>query len=195
MLDYMITLHVLNILTDANPKEKPVDLITRLDEECCNYLADGIRRYFNDIDRVKDKVDEKTVSNIYNNLYHSNPHFFEPYLSKGKKPTLLKKFKVLAAAHMFEAIDKSRSLKLFSDVYIAYSHYSKYDHFGIMFYDVSRSTDASKIKVMDLSIAAFPRLLLYNTIVLHAINSNDSFLKEMIEKTKIFIRTALKMKH
>jgi hypothetical protein len=48
---------------------------------------------------------------------------------------------------------------------------------------------------MDLSIAAFPRLLLYNTIVLHAINSNDSFLKEMIEKTKIFIRTALKMKH
>jgi hypothetical protein len=34
------------------------------------------------------------------------------------------------------------------------------------------------------------RLLLYNTIVRHAINSNDSFLKEMIEKTKTFIKNS-----
>jgi hypothetical protein len=111
---------------------------------------------------------------------------FEPYANDGSRPVIRSKA-YKSPKQMFNTLVTSRDLKSYKSIYEAYLFYSKYDHFGQMFYGLSRRRPIDQLANIDKAITIFPRILLFTIVILETLFGSDIFLKSKRESITLFI--------
>jgi hypothetical protein len=125
---------------------------------------------------------------MYKNLVATNAICFEPYNNDGTKPTIRKK-EYKSPKKMFNTLLTSKKLRSYKSVYDAYLFYSKYDHFGQMFYGLSRRAPIDQLASIDKAITVFPRILLFVNLILTTLYGSEKFFKTKHTTMTKFIST------
>jgi hypothetical protein len=179
LLDYMVLLNGIDILLKKNSDER----IKELNGYCSSMLAGSMKHRINDIATLHGHSPKKYLDKEYSNIVDMNPDFFKVYNKKGK-PELKDELKERKNGDLFKTI-KNGVLNSYSNIYEEYLYYSKYDHFGQMFYEFTRSNSTERLdKVNTLIVYHFPFILHYSLFVLEAIYSSDDFIKEQKRKVE-----------
>ncbi|MBS1916678.1 MAG: hypothetical protein JST87_10370 [Bacteroidetes bacterium] len=187
LLDYMILLNGVNILLTENK-----NVSKSLYDYCSTWLADSIRHTIENIAILYAQHSKETRNKMYINLINRNPDFFEKYSEDGNKPKL-KIAKPSNVEKLFNILQSSE-LKTEAKIYEAYLYYSKYDHFGQMFYELSRENFQGRLDRMKQAIAIFPIFLHYSLFILNNSYSSGDFLSPHIKETTNFIENLYKAK-
>lgn len=151
-------------------------------------LSDSVKNTLDNFEVSAKKIPDDILKNMYANLVAMNPECFEPYTNDGSKP-VLKTNKYKSAKKLFETLATSKYLKNFASIYEAYLFYSKYDHFGRMFYGLSRQSPLDKLAFLDKAIRAFPRVLLFTLVILESMSPGNQFLIDTRKRAEVFIDT------
>ncbi len=167
LLDYMILLNAIEPWLTSNPTgNETKDLYNY----CSKWLADSMRHTVNNIALLYSDSSSQELDIMYLNIINRNPDFFYPYENTGKPP----KIKLERPEKTEDLYKKIKQGKFNYDakVYEAYLYYSKYDHFGQMFYETSREFVLDKINRMNKSISFFPYILHYSLLILSTVDNN-----------------------
>jgi hypothetical protein len=182
LLDYLITMYAHNELKeDKKAGKSNFDIGNKLNKYCQGYLSEGIQKTFNHMSLIKDEIDASEIAQINSALFYSNPNLFHPYNHDGTEPKLIYT-STLQNKQLFEKIRRSETFKKVSWVYHSYLYYSKYDHFGNMYYQLSRNHNVNKLQTMERAVKvlqAYMGSIVY--IMLH-VYPDDVVLKNLYLK-------------
>jgi hypothetical protein len=184
ILDYLIVLNAHEVY--ERNFEKPEKLYQALKDYSIMMLCDTVRNTLEYLESVKNKFTKDEMQTMYSNLVNTYPECFEVYYNDGSKP-VIKSTKYRSPQKLFDTLMKSKSFKKYHGIYEIYLFYSKYDHFGQMFYELSRKAHIGKLENMDRAIKEFPRVLLFIVIILETLYGSDNFLKEKREEIVSFM--------
>ncbi|MEP6467644.1 MAG: hypothetical protein ABJB05_15145 [Parafilimonas sp.] len=184
LLDYLIVLNAMELY------EKNLDNTQKLHYDLKEFslmmLCDSVRNTMEYFETLENQIPKNIMSNMYKNLVSMNPNCFKSYNYDGNKPVIkTKAYK--SPQKMFNSLVTSKDLKSYKSIYDAYLFYSKYDHFGNMFYGLSRVIPLDKLANLDKAITAFPRSLMFITIILETLYWSSKFLKTKREEITTFI--------
>jgi hypothetical protein len=173
LLDYMIVLnaHVIiseNINNINSLKEKLNEFSSIMLSDCINHTIE---------DAAKLKIPQDDLKKIYRGIAKMYSDWIEPYKDDGTKPVPLIK-KKYSNRNLFEKLFNSTELRKYANIYQAYLFYSKYDHFGRMYYDLVSDSFDKRMQRVNESIKAFPRMLMFTFSILVILNPKDKFLLE-----------------
>jgi hypothetical protein len=184
LLDYLIVLNAMELYSKNLDNAQKVH--DDLKEFSLMMLCDSVRNTMDYFETLETQVSKNIMSNIYKNIVSMNPKCFETYNYDGSKPVIkTKNYK--SPKQMFNTLVSSKDLKNYKSIYDAYLFYSKYDHFGNMFYGLSRVKPLDQLANLDKAIAAFPRSLMFVTIILETLYGSNTFLKAKREEITSFI--------
>ena len=177
LLDYMILLnaHVI-VLDNINDNNK---LLVELNKFCSIMLSDSVNHTLKDFDKIK--ISKEGLATIYSNIVRMYSDCFEPYNNDGSRP-IPKISEYYSPGRLFENLFKSKDFNKFSSVYQGYLFYSKYDHFGKVYYDLLSHDFLARKNKMNESIKLFPRMLLFAVAILVILYPKDDLL---IQKLKL----------
>ncbi len=183
ILDYMIVLNAVDILMNNQPDSRK-----QLYYFCSSFLADSVDRALGDISVIYSKKPQTDLDKLYANIVGLNPEFFDTYPQDGKRPVLKPEFKkALSPSKLNKQIRDSAHLSSEAGVYEAYQFYSKYDHFGQIFYEQSRKQFLGRAERFEKSVRFFPLLLHYSLFILRDQYSPDPVLDETASGVVSFI--------
>ena len=174
LLDYLIVLNAHEIY-DRN-LENPGKLYEELKAFSIMMLCDTVRNTLDYLESLENKFTEEDMKKMYSNLVSTYPECFEVYQNDGSKP-IIKSKDYRSPQKLFTTLMNSNSFKNYHGIYDIYLFYSKYDHFGQMFYGLSRKAPIGKLENIDKAIKEFPRALLFTVIILETLYGSDNFLK------------------
>lgn len=135
---------------------------------------------------IKNDDNSEKIANVYSSMVNDNPEYFEPYNHDGTKP-VLKKGKMMQGKKLYDELKDTPHLAKAATMYEPYLYYSQYDHFGSMFYMLSRLPNDAKLKMMSKAVNAFPRNLVFLNILLKSIYPAETFLADTLKETEEFI--------
>jgi hypothetical protein len=174
LLDYLIVLNAHEIY------DRHLNDVEKLYEELKGFaimmLCDTVRNTLEHLESLESQFTQGDMQKMYTNIVDMNPECFEAYKKDGSKPKIKSKDK-RSPKQLFNVLMKSKSLKNYRGIYEIYLFYSKYDHFGQMFYQLSRKIPIGKLENIDRAIKEFPRVLLFTVIILETLYGSDNFLK------------------
>ena len=139
-------------------------------------LCDTVRNTLTHFESLENQLPKEMIESMYINLVAMNPECFEIYSNDGSKP-IIKSKSYRSPQKLFDTLMKSKSFKNYQGIYEIYLFYSKYDHFGQMFYGLSRKAPIGQLENIDKAIKEFPRALLFTVIILETLYGSDNFLK------------------
>lgn len=183
ILDNLISLSLFKLLADCEKDVVPTNEINNIVKEYCNrILSDGLSGTLSyaELSKELNFHDEGQIEKAFNNFAITYQGYINPHLNDGSKPVL--KFKRFPnAKDLFKELAKTQELRELSKIYDAYLFYSKYDHFGVLYFDIINVDHSTKIKKLDTSINLFVR----HQAILHGIlfqfSNEDSFLKSQYD--------------
>lgn len=149
ILDYLVSMSVLNEINEWEAEQKNDQEIDDAMKEVCEiFLSDGIRQtlsYIQDAEKLGFTTSKQTVETfkIMGEVYKP---FLDNYPGDGTKP-LLKHNNQKTAKQLFEILAKTKELKKASTLYDSYAYLSKYDHFGIIYYNAINEPIEKKIGI------------------------------------------------
>jgi hypothetical protein len=185
LLDYMIVLNT-HVIIDENINKDIKEVRQKVDSFCTTMLSDCINHTLRDIDRLK--IPKEDLKKLYKGIASMYPESFETYKNDGTRP--VEKVKgSFRTTKLFENLFNSKSLRTYSDVYQAYLFYSKYDHFGRMYYDFLGHDFKDRLQRLNESVKVFPRMLMFVVVILLIIYPDDQYLLDEFEKIKTFNNT------
>lgn len=177
LLDTLISLNFYKLLKD-NIKKGLTDLeMEKLTNKFCNtVLADGLRQTANymELSKKLEFINETQLKDANNKFAKNYADYFEPHNGDGSMPKL--KFDKCGAKDFFEKLAGDSAMKPISRIYGLYLHYSKYDHFGLLYFDVEKDLITEKIKRLEKSIRIFIRHYAWLYDILERVSQNDSFI-------------------
>jgi hypothetical protein len=138
LLDALISFNLYKIILQSESNNATEEEKHRLAKEYCEMmLADGLGQTAKYIKAARDTglVDEARYRSLLQNFTHTHQRFFRPYVNDGSLP-LLKNNTFLSPVDLFKRLAHTPELHDLSKIYDAYLFFSKYDHFGILYYDV-----------------------------------------------------------
>lgn len=154
ILDMLIGLNFLKLLKDNLPKNLPRDEMLELTTLFCNKaLADGLENTIKYLELAQTFgfLENSSVKTTYNTLAENFSKFLKPHSGNGTKPEL--KFgKAYTANELFKNIARDSEMHHISGIYDLYLFYSKYEHFGILYFDVESSPLLEKINRIEKAI-------------------------------------------
>ncbi len=184
LLDYLIVLNAMDIYgKNLNDTAK---WHQEMKAYCLMMLSDSVKNTLSYFDTLKTKVPPEVMNKMYANLVASSPECFEPNNVDGGVPVLKTKDH-RSPKTLFKTLLESKELKQYASAYEAYLYYSKYDHFGQMFYSLSRLSYLDRLALIDQALSVFPRSLMFTVTILLAIYPTDALLKDQFEKISQFI--------
>ena len=180
LLDTLIVLNLYNILKDneaSNKTEAEKEQI--LNDFCNTMLSDGLKNTLEYIKTAKDLnlITEQQLKDTFKNFTASHQIFFEPYANDGSMP-VLKINKYYSPKELFKKLTNSRNLKELSKIYDSYLFFSKYDHFGILYYEVSKEKFIDQLERICKGIELFVGTQSILHLALRMYSGNDNFLNE-----------------
>ena len=200
ILDYMSVIYALQLMNDGwiieakppatalnapQPGQKSKDLLS-LEKFCDIMLADSPSYMVEDVHNSGGRYTSAESGLLYSNIVKRFPSAFEPYLHDGTKP--VRKYKErFTAGKLYQLIYSSPITRGTASIFEAYSIYSKYDHFGEVYYGTSRRPFMQKMMHLDQSIRAFPRSLLFTSTILWILQQDNQVLALAMNDTKVLI--------
>ena len=180
LLDTLIVLNLYNILIDneaSNKTEAEKEQIVK--EFCDTMLSDGLENTLKYIKAAKDVniITQQQLTDTFKNFTASHQIFFEQYANDGSIPVLKNK-KYYSPTELFKKLANSPNLKELSKIYDSYLFFSKYDHFGILYYEVSRQKYLDQLERICKGIELFVGTQSILHLALRMYSGNDNFLNE-----------------
>jgi hypothetical protein len=178
LLDSLIVLKLYSLIlaNEAGTKTQgEKDAVIK--DYCDTILSDGLSNTLGYFKVAKDThiITEEQYTDTLNEFAKKYEHFFQPHAGDGSVPNL-KIIKYYSPTNLFKDIAANPTLKELSKQYDAYLYFSKYDHFGILYYEVSRQNHLEQIDRIQKAIEFFVGInsILHMTLRLNA--GNDGFL-------------------
>lgn len=189
LLDCMISLNAMIILltNEENEIETDTQKKEKLSEYCSVWLADSIKHSVDNISTLYQNKSKEERLRLISSFINYNPDCFEESTVGNERPKLKPKFSNPPRAEQLYTKIKNSELKMLSPIYEAYLFYSKYDHFGQLFYEISRNEFVMRLGALRKSIRLFPYQLYYVAAILLYSNSENKILNDSISKTKKLI--------
>jgi hypothetical protein len=189
LLDTLISMNLYKLIKDSETSGKPESEIEALVKDFCEtILSDGLEKTFAYLKSAKDFgfIDEQNLKDSYNNMADVHKPFLNPYPGDGSKPDLKHK-QFYAPTKLFQNLANTSDLKKVASLYDTYLYYSKYDHFGILYYQVVRENHGKKLKIYLNAIESFVAAQALLHVVLAKYSSNDDFLNAQSALTNIYL--------
>lgn len=150
ILDMLIGLNFYKLLKDCLSKNLTNDAIKYLLQEFCNRaLADGLDSTAKSLKLAKDLgyISSSQLEEAFNNFGHNQKKFLNTHLGKGEMPES-KYGKGDSPSVLFKNIACDSAMKNIAGMYDLYLFYSKYDHFGILYFetlDISHNENKERL--------------------------------------------------
>jgi len=150
-----------------------------LNKFCESIFSDGLENTIRYLKEAKNLnlLTQGILQESYVNLVKGKEFLFEPYNNLGSEP-IVKEKKPFSPTSLFKNIAISPKLKELSKIYDSYLFFSKYDHFGIIYYEVRKYEFVNKLRLIRQSI----EILMLSHAILHLIlrsfSDNDSYLND-----------------
>ncbi len=172
LLDYLIVLNAFEIF--ERNLSNSTSFENELKEYCLMMLCDSVRNTLEYFNSLRGNVPDALLTKMYKNLVASNPNCFEGCDENGQPLIKIKKYK--SPKKLFETLMNSKSLKKFRGIYTAYLYYSKYDHFGNIYYGLSRQSKEQQKSFIQISINVLPEALLIVASILTFLKGENSWM-------------------
>ena len=178
LLDALIVLNLYNILIDNEASTKTDAEKEQIVKEFCDtLLSDGLENTLKYIKAAKDVniITQQQLADTYKNFVAARQIFFEPYANDGSMPVVKNK-KYYSPTDLFKRIANNPKLKELSKIYDSYLFFSKYDHFGILYYEVSRQKYIDQLERISKGVELFIGTQSILHLALRMYSGNDAFL-------------------
>lgn len=178
LLDALIVLNLYNILMENEASKKTYAEKEQIVKEFCDtLLSDGLENTLKYIKAAKDVniITQQQLADTYKNFVAARQIFFEPYANDGSMPVVKNK-KYYNPTDLFKRIANNPELKELSKIYDSYLFFSKYDHFGILYYEVSRQKYTDQLERISKGIELFIMTQSILHFALRMYSGNDTFL-------------------
>lgn len=179
LLDILIVQNLYKILIENEESTK-----TEIEKEeivktfCDKMLADGLENTVKYIKAANDVgiINQQQLTDTYKNFANKYQKFFEPYANDGTAPK--PKYTFISPDKLFKQLANTPKLKELSKIYDSYLFFSKYDHFGILYYETSRQSYLEKLNRIRRGVELFigTQAVLHLALRMHS--GNDAFLNE-----------------
>jgi len=180
VLDTLISMNLYKLIKDLEADNKTAEETEEAVKEFCNtFLSDGINAtlsYLQDAETFGMRTPAETAQ-AFKNMGVVYKPFFDNYPDDGTRPKL--KFpKKPTAKLLFEALAKANGLNEISKIYDSYAYLSKYDHFGIIYYNAINEKLDTKLKIYSDASEAFVAHHALIHVILARHSSNDEVINE-----------------
>ena len=180
VLDTLISMNLYKLIKDLEADNKTSEETEEAIKEFCNiFLSDGLNAtlsYIQDAETLGIRTAAQTAQ-AYKNMGMVYKPFFNNYPDDGTRPKL-KFTKKYQAKQLFEILAKANGLKEVSKIYDSYAYLSKYDHFGIIYYNAINEKLDAKIKIYSDALEAFVAHHALIHVILARHSQNDAFTNE-----------------
>jgi hypothetical protein len=188
LLDSLIGLSVLKHLVTAeenNATDEEIENIAT--ENSQQYLADGLNITLNYFEQAKSfgLVKEDDVKLLYNNLVKKYSFYFNEHNLDGSRPKVRFK-RPPTNFELFKTLAENTDFNELSKIYDAYLFYSKYDHFGILFFEIVRLDINHKLKQLYNCIDIFVKHQAYLFCILKVFSKGDKFIDSRFEISRSY---------
>lgn len=179
ILDMLIVKNVYKIIIEGEGSAKNENEIQQDVQDFCNkVIADGLDNTIKYIKVAKDVgiIDQQKMIDAYTIFVNKYKDYFEPYLFDGSLPKC--KYEFIAPEKLFKGLANNSEMKKLSQIYDAYLLFSKYDHYGVLYYEASRMPIEKKL----FRIKSTIELMVFTKSILHYLlrlfSNDDHFLNE-----------------
>ncbi len=169
-LDALISSELHELISDCEKKLLDAEKIKeKVNNYCEIVLSDGLNSTLNYI-----KMSElfgftsfNETKKSYQSIVDLCKNFFKTYQNDGSQP-ILKYTTKINATNIFKKLASNAELKKLSQIFDCYTYYSKYDHFGILYYHTKNSELDLKVKMYTKATEMF---IVHNTLIHHILNT------------------------
>lgn len=179
LLDILIVQNLYKILIENEGSSKNENEKEEVVKKFCDtILADGLENTVKYMKAAKEVniIKQDQLTEMYKNFVRANQEFFQPYAGDGSVPIC--KYTFISPDKLFKRLANTPQLKELSKIYDSYLFFSKYDHFGILYYETSRCAYTNKINRIRRAIELFIGTLAILHLGLRLYSDNDSFLND-----------------
>lgn len=189
VLDTLISMNLFKLIKDLEAQAKTAEETEEAVKEFCNtFLSDGLNAtlsYIQDAETLGMRTAAETEQ-AFKNMGHVYKPFFDNYPDDGSRPTL-KFTKKHTAKQLFEILAKSNDLKEVAKIYDSYAYLSKYDHFGIIYYNAINEKLETKLNIYANAAEAFVAHIALIHVILARHSNNDEFINEQSRITNDYL--------
>jgi hypothetical protein len=196
VLDFMAIVVALDLVNEGyilEPVISEVDAATEqgnrpltLEKFCASMLSDSPVKLVDEIEMSSGRVSKDTIETLYKDVVSHFPDAFMPYAGDGSKPVA--KYKGgYSGTKLYRKIQGSIVVRSEASVFEVYSIYSKYDHFGYVYYHTSRRSFLQKMEHMFAGTQIFATSLLYILAILYSGALEDQIIIRAKERSEKFI--------
>ncbi|UAY55762.1 hypothetical protein [Arachidicoccus terrestris] len=173
LLDALSVYNLFHIMAEEGNYKDEAARLKAAEAFCDTMLSDGLEHTLKYVKMAKDvnTISREMLEQTYKNLVSRYNIFFASYANDGTKP-VLRNANRYSPAELFTRIATTRRFKELSKIYDSYLLFSKYDHFGILYFEASRQPFGDKLHKIKEAI----RMFITSFSMLHAILAK--YLKE-----------------
>lgn len=178
IVDMLIGLNFYKLLKDNLPKKLSGEEMKELTTSFCDKrLADGLENVISylELSQTFGFVDNNNLKETYNNFARNYGKFLKPHSGDGSKPKV-KFSRAPTTKDLFKNIASDTEMNNISRIYDLYLFYSKYDHFGTLYFDVENSLLQEKINRIKKAIRMFINHFAILFDILERVSPKDTFI-------------------
>ena len=194
LLDVLINLNLYILLKEKKEKnESPQFIVDELTQFANIFLSDGIKHTMDYMETVHEEgvINKEELQEGYNSFVKKYSIFFDEYKYDGSKPKQVIK-NDLSNKKLFKTIMSFPEFRALGNIYDTYNFFSKYDHFGILYFELIRQPKEEKDSRITRSVELFFFHVFILLIILLEINEKDKELEQIQhiigDKMKTIIR-------
>lgn len=189
LLDALISMNLYRIYKDLRKQGKTREEIEAAAKLYCEtILSDGIDKTFDYLQMAKDLgyIDDIHLQNSFNNMAVVHKPFLEAHNNDGTRPKLKIKG-YYSPTRLFKELAQTKDLKNVATLYDTYLFFSKYDHFGSLYYQAIREELPKKTNTYKNAFEAFVASMAFLHIVLEESFPNDNFMLSQSYKANKYL--------
>jgi hypothetical protein len=184
LLDYIIVLNAVEIC--AQNEHSPAVAKEKLEEFALIALSDAARHTLQYFKTNLQYIPKESLVEMYSSLVKSNPNCFKPYANDGSEPQLINSTPLKTSDLIHRIRNSSHINRKFSKIN-AYTYYSKYDHFGQMYYHLSKRQLPEEFENMADALAHLPAAVACSVAILCVYHPTDKELEKQAFRVSRYV--------
>lgn len=191
ILDMILSLNLYKILKDNLDKRLSGKELKALVEEFCNkVLADGLDNTAKSLKAAKEfgYINERQLKQVYNNFAFNHQRFLKQHTGNGEM--IESKYgKGDSPTYLFKKLAEDSKMRKIAGVFDQYLYYSKYDHFGVLYFETLKSTEEENKTRINKVIDLFVNHCLNLYDILDRASVQDVFIAKQTKKAEKYFMT------
>jgi len=190
ILDILIGLSFYKLLKDNLSKGLSNEEFKNLVQEFCNkILADGLDNLAQSLKMAKDfgYINSHQLKAIYDNISINHKRFLKLNLENGAIPES-KYGRGDSPTTLFKKLASDSAMKKIAGIYDLYLFYSKYDHFGILYFETRNITIEEKKSRLFKAIGFFRNHCANLYDILERVSQKDKFIGSQLKIVEDYLK-------